>query len=188
MLAAGLALGVRLHTVRLDAGVPFLLASTLMFAGGAVLMKVALRRTSVATVMAVEMTLGSVLLFAYVALTGRLGVVAHLSAVQWEFAIVTGLILLAFTLTEILGLGHASATGGTAISAGAPIVTVLLSTVLLSTVLLSVLSRHVAIAPLQLISAGAALAAVVTIYAVGSHEERGVPQRAHRLAEVAQVP
>ena len=49
------------------------------------------------------MTLGSVLLFAYLAATGRLGGVTQLSPIQWGFVLVTGLILLAFTLTEVVG-------------------------------------------------------------------------------------
>lgn len=177
VLAAGLMLGVHLQTVRLDAGVPFLIAGTLLFAVGAVLMKMALETISVATVMAVKMTLGSALLFVYVVLTGRLSVVVHLSALQWGFAVVTGFILLAFTLTEILGLRHASATGVTAISAGAPIITVLLAFA----------SRRVAVDPLQLLGLGAVLAAVLTIYAVGCNEERRASKTARRLAETAHV-
>ncbi len=107
------------------------------------------------------MTLGSALLFAYLAVTGRLGVVPHLSPTQWGFVLVTGLLLLAFTLTETAGLRYASATGVTAISAGSPIVTTLLV----------VVTPQVPVPPLQLFGLGMVLAAVLTIYSVGRTEE-----------------
>lgn len=167
VLAGGLALGLRLGAVHVDAGVPFLVSSTVLFALGAVLIKVALRTISVAVVVAMKMTLGSALLFAYVAATGRLGAALHLSATQWGFVLVTGLILLAFTLTELWGLRHASATGVMAISAGAPIVTTLLVAA----------TRRAPIPPAQLLGLGMILAAVLTIYAVGSGREARVAAR-----------
>lgn len=161
VLAAGLTLGVRIGDVRLDPGVPLLLVSTLLFAVGAVLIKVALRTMSVATVVAVKMALGAALLFAYLAVTGGLGPALHLSALQWGFVLVTGLILLAFTLTAIAGLHHASATGVTAVAAGAPIVTAAIVA----------LTRRVPVHPAQLLGMGLVLAAVLSIYVLGGAEE-----------------
>jgi drug/metabolite transporter (DMT)-like permease len=162
VLAAGLAIGLKLRAVEVDAGVPFLVAGTALFAVGAILIKTALRTMSLATVVTAKMTLGSVLLFAYVAATGRLEPVLRLSLSQWGFVLVTGLLLLAFTLTAIAGLRHASATGVTAISAGAPIITTLLVAV----------TRRATVPPLQLLSMGLILTAVLTIYAVGCRDER----------------
>ncbi|HLJ58183.1 MAG TPA: DMT family transporter [bacterium] len=167
VLAGGLALGLRLGAVHMDAGVPFLVASTVLFALGALLIKAALRTISVAVVVAMKMTVGSALLLAYTAATGRLGAALHLSPVQWAFALVTGGILLAFTLTELWGLRHASATGVMAISAGAPIVTTLFVAA----------TRHAPIRPAQLLGLGMILAAVLTIYAVGSSREARVAAR-----------
>jgi drug/metabolite transporter (DMT)-like permease len=161
VLAAGLTLGVRIHDVRLDRGVPLLAASTLLFAAGAVLIKIALRTVSIATVVAVKMALGAVLLFAYVAATGGLAAIAHLSAVQWGFVLVTGIILLAFTLTAVAGLHHASATGVTAVSAAAPIVTAALVAA----------ARHAPIPLAQLLGMGVVCAAALTVYALGHAEE-----------------
>jgi len=161
VLAAGLTLGVRIHDVRLDGGVPLLAASTLLFAAGAVLIKIALRTVSIAAVVAVKMALGAVLLFAYVAAAGGLGAIARLSAVQWGFVLVTGLLLLAFTLTAVAGLHHASATGVTAVSAAAPIVTVAVVAA----------TRHAPIPPSQLLGMGTVLAAALTVYALGHAEE-----------------
>ncbi|HET7265861.1 MAG TPA: EamA family transporter [bacterium] len=161
VLAAGLTLGVRVHDVRLDAGVPLLAAGTVLFAVGAVLIKVALRTVSVATVVAVKMALGAALLFAYLAATGGLAAAAHLSRLQWGFVLVTGLILLAFTLTAVAGLRHASATGVAAISAGAPIVTAALVAT----------TRRLPIHAEQLLGFGLVLAALLTVYGVGAAEE-----------------
>jgi drug/metabolite transporter (DMT)-like permease len=161
VLAGGLALGLRLNTIRLDAGVPFLVTGTGLFAIGAILVKAALRTISMTTVVAVKMTLGSALLFAYLAVTGRLAAVPHLSATQLGFVLVTGLILLAFTLTETAGLRHASATGVTAISAASPVVTTLLV----------VATRQVPLPPLQLLGLGMVVAAALTIYTAGRAEE-----------------
>ncbi len=115
------------------------------------------------------MTLGSILLFAYVAATGRWEGVRHLSPLQWGFVLVTGLMLLAFTLTWTAGLRHASATGVTAISAGSPIVTTLLVFV----------TRRVPVYPVHLLGWAMVLAAVLSIYAVGRNEEL----RAYRLKQ-----
>jgi drug/metabolite transporter (DMT)-like permease len=161
VLAGGLLIGTQLHTVRYDDGVPFLVGGTLLFAVGAVLMKLVLRSVSVALVMTMKMTLGSALLLGYVGLTGRLGMAWHLSTSQWAFALVTGLILLAFTLSEIQGLRHASATGVMAVSAGAPIVTVLLT----------VAGGRTLVDPRQLLGLGMVLGAVLTVYAIGRRDE-----------------
>jgi len=160
-LAVGLALGLKVHDVRLDAGVPLLAAGTLLFAVGAVLIKVALRTISIATVVAVKMACGAALLFAYVAATGSLSTVVHLSVVQWGFALVGGLILLAFTLTAVAGLRYASATGVTAVSAGAPIVTAALVAA----------TRHTPIQPPQLFGMGMVLTAVLIVYVLGGADE-----------------
>jgi drug/metabolite transporter (DMT)-like permease len=161
VLAIGLTLGVRVHDVRLDEGVPLLAVSTALFAVGAVLIKVALRTVSMAAVVAVKMALGAALLFAYVAATGGLAAAAHLSVVQWGFVLVTGLLLLAFTLTAVAGLRHASATGVTAVAAAAPIVT---AAVVAAT-------RRLPVAPSQLLGTGLVLAAVLTVYVAGRAEE-----------------
>jgi drug/metabolite transporter (DMT)-like permease len=160
-LAAGLLIGVKVHDVRVDPCVPLLVASTVLFAVGAVLIKVALRTISIAAVMTVKMALGTALLFAYVAATGRLSAATHLSPAQWGFVLVTGLILLAFTLTAIAGLRYASATGVTAVAAGAPIVTAALVAA----------TRRAPVQPPQLLGMGMVLAAVLTVYVLGCGDE-----------------
>ncbi|MDI3317799.1 MAG: DMT family transporter [Bacillota bacterium] len=162
VLAVGLSVGVEFRTVRWDAGVPYLIASTLLTAVGAVLIKVALRTVSLPVVVASKMTLGSALLFLYLAAGGRLAAVGHLAPLQWAYVLVTGLILLAFTLTEVVGLRHASATGVTAISAASPVITTLLV----------VVTRGTPLTPVRLMGLGLVLASVLVVYTLGRRDER----------------
>lgn len=161
VLFIGLSFGIKVNAVRWDAGVIFLLAATLMFALDFVVIKYLLRSVSMLTVMVFKMSLGSALLLAYVAARGHLGAVTHLSTTQWGFVLITGLILLAFTLTSIMGLRHASATAVIAIGAGSPIITTLLV----------VLARHTALAPTTLFSLALVLLAILTIFVVGRRQE-----------------
>lgn len=161
VLFIGLSFGIKVNAVRWDTGVMFLLASTLMFAFDFVVIKYLLRSVSMLTVMVFKMSLGSVLLLAFVAATGHLGIIRHLNGTQWGFVLITGLILLAFTITSIAGLRHASATAVIAIGAGSPIITTLLV----------VISRHTTLAPTTLFGLTLVLLAVLTIFTVGRRQE-----------------
>jgi len=161
VLSAGLTLGIALHTVRADAGLLFVGAATILFAADFVLMKYLLRAVAALTVMTFKMSVGSALLFAIVAARGHLSGIASLSLVQWGFVAVTGLILLAFTVTSVLGLRHASATAVTAIPAGAPIVTTGLV----------VLTQRVAVPAARWLGLALVLLAVLTIFIVGRRRE-----------------
>ena len=162
-LFAGVTLGISAGAVRLDAGMPFVAAATLLFAADFVLMKYLLRSTSALTVMTFKMTLGSLFLFLFVAATGRAGAIGQLSLLQWGFAGITGLILLAFSVTSVLGLRHASATATTAIPAGSPIITTALV----------IISRHVEIPPWRWLGLSLALLAVLVVFILGRRQEQG---------------
>jgi transporter family protein len=161
-LLAGLTLGIGARAVQLDAGMPYVAAATLLFAADFVLMKYLLRSVTALTVMTFKMTLGSLLLFLFVCATGRAGDIAQLSLLQWGFVSITGLILLAFSVTSLLGLRHASATATTAIPAGSPIITTALV----------VLSRHVTIPPWRWLGLSLALLAVLSIFILGRRQEQ----------------
>lgn len=123
VLLVGVSLGANLGAVHWNEGALLVALSTIFFAAGFVLAKYLLANISTTTVMAAKMTLGSIFLFIYVGLTGHLGAVTQLSATQWLYALATGLILLAFTVTAFIALRHATATAATAIPAAAPIIT-----------------------------------------------------------------
>jgi drug/metabolite transporter (DMT)-like permease len=163
VLLAGTAVGLNLHVVRLGQGDVLLVLAAALFAVGVVLAKYLLREVSTLTVMAAKMSAGSVFLLAYVAATGRLKAVAHLSGLQWEYVLVTGLILLAFTVTAFLGLRYASATAVTAIPAASPIIT---------TLLVVAASGRIKLAPSDELGLLLTLAAVAAIFVVGQRADR----------------
>ncbi|HEV7125917.1 MAG TPA: DMT family transporter [Ktedonobacterales bacterium] len=161
VLFLGLSLGISVNAVRWDTGVIFLGAATLLFALDFVVIKYLLRSVSMLTVMLFKMSLGAALLLAYLAVLGRLGAIRHLSGTQWGFVLVTGLILLAFTITSIAGLRHASATAVIAIGAGSPIITTLLV----------LFARHTPLDPAKLFGLGLILAALLVIFTFGRRQE-----------------
>lgn len=123
VLFVGVSLGANLNALRWNEGTILVAISSLLFAAGVVLAKHLLRDLSTETVMAAKMTLGSVVLLGYVGATGRLGAIAALSGAQWGFVVVTGLILLAFTVTAFVALRHITATAATAIPVASPLIT-----------------------------------------------------------------
>lgn len=166
VLFVGLSFGVSVNAVRVDAGLLFLVGATLLFAFDFIVIKYLLRTVSMLTVMVFKMSVGAALLLLYEAATGRLGAVTHLSGTQWGFVLVTGLILLAFTITSIAGLRHASATAVIAIGAGSPIVTTLLV----------LLNRQKPIAPATLFGLALVLVAILTIFVFGRRQELRAPR------------
>ncbi|MGO9411805.1 MAG: EamA family transporter [Spirochaetia bacterium] len=161
VLLAGLVIGVAASSARLDAGVPFIAAATLLFAVDFIVMKILLRTVAPLTVMTFKMGAGSLLLFLLVSLSGHAGMIARLSLLQISFLVVTGLILLAFTVTSVLGLRWASATATTAIPAGSPIITTALVA----------LSRNVRIPAARWLGFSLALLAVLAIFILGFRQE-----------------
>ena len=172
VLLVGLSFGVSVSAVRLDEGTIYLAAATCLFAADFALMKYLLRSVAPVTVMAAKMTLGSLLLLCWVALSGRLGAVAGLRPLQAGFVLVTGLILVLFTATSVLGLRLASATAVTAIPAGAPLITTMLV----------VISRRAAIPLTRWLGLALVLAAVAAIILLGSRQERLAAERGRRDA------
>jgi drug/metabolite transporter (DMT)-like permease len=123
VLFVGVSLGANLNALRWNEGTLLIALSTLLFAAGFVLAKHLLRDLSTETVMAAKMTLGSVFLLAYIAMTGRLNELGSLTGQQWGFVLLTGLILTAFTVTAFVALRHITATAATAIPVASPLIT-----------------------------------------------------------------
>ena len=161
VLFVGLSAGLAADAVSLDAGVPYLAAGTALFAADFVLMKYLLRGVPPYVVMLFKLTLGSALLLAFVAATGRMGIVGALPLLQWGYVAVTGLVLLAFTAASVAGLRHASATAVTAIPAGSPLVTTLLV----------VVGRGGGLSPLRLFGLLLVLVALVAVFILGQRRE-----------------
>jgi drug/metabolite transporter (DMT)-like permease len=81
--------------------------------------------------------------------------------------LVTGLILLAFTITSIAGLRHASATAVIAIGAGSPIITTLLV----------VINQRTPLDPTKLFGLALVLVAILMIFAFGRRQELRASQK-----------
>jgi len=161
VLLAGLCVGLAAGAVRLDAGIPFIAGATLLFAADFILMKILLRSVAPLAVMTFKMGVGTLLLILFVALTGHGGEATTLSPLQGLFLLVTGLILLAFTATSVLGLRHASATATTAIPAASPLVTTALVA----------LSGRAQIPAYRWLGFSAALLAVLAVFILGLRQE-----------------
>ncbi len=76
---------------------------------------------------AARMGLGTVLLLGWLAVTGRLGRPVSLSADQWSWALLTGLLLSGYVATWYLALARAQAVDVTAVLVFGAVVTAVLS-------------------------------------------------------------
>lgn len=128
VLFAASFIGVNLNAIRIGQGGLLVLSSTVLFAAGFVIAKHLLAGVSTEVVMAAKMTGGSLILVAYSAVTGHLRPVAHLTAAQWEWVLLTGLILLAFTASILVAIRHAPVTSVLAIGTASPLITLALQT------------------------------------------------------------
>jgi drug/metabolite transporter (DMT)-like permease len=125
VLLAGVLLSTNLNLFRWNTGTALILASTALFSIEWVIVKYLLRgRLTPLMVMTAKMTLGSLLLFAYVAATGALAPVFHLNGKQWAYVLATALILLGFTASIFIAIRHARVSAVMAIGAGSPLVTI----------------------------------------------------------------
>jgi drug/metabolite transporter (DMT)-like permease len=126
VLLLGTMLGTNLGAMKWNQGAVLIAASTVLFAIDFVIAKHLLRGLSTLMVMTARMTLGTAILFGYLAAIGDLGKIAHLKTVQVQFVLVTGLILLAFVVCTFTAIRHASVSAVLAIGAASPIITTLL--------------------------------------------------------------
>jgi drug/metabolite transporter (DMT)-like permease len=163
VLLIGTSVGAQLDTLRWNAGSVLIAASTVLFAIDFVIAKYLLRELATLTVMTARMTLGTAILLAFVVVTGRWVPLAQLSTNQWEFVIVTGALLLLFTVTTFTAIRHASVSAVLAIGSGAPIITMLLQLLAGGTVQL---------APADLGGLALIFGAVSAIIALGIRQDR----------------
>ncbi|MDA8394773.1 MAG: DMT family transporter [Candidatus Dormibacteraeota bacterium] len=164
VLLAATLLSVDLRLLVLNLGTVLILVASLLFATEYVIVKHLFRgRLKPTTVMTAKLTLGTLVLFAYLAVTGGLGALSHLTALQAGYTLATGVILLGFTVTLYFAIRHARVTAVAAIGSAAPVVTIGLE----------VLLGH----PVSLALSGLPLlltvVAVATILVVGLRQDEG---------------
>jgi drug/metabolite transporter (DMT)-like permease len=134
ILLVGQALVLPPAGIRWGMGETLILGATLFWAAETILVKRLLGSIPSKVMAVLRMGIGLVVLAGYLALTGKLGVVAGLGATQWAWVVLTGLVLAGYVGTWFAALKRAPAsvvasvlvlgavvTGAlTAISAGAP--------------------------------------------------------------------
>jgi drug/metabolite transporter (DMT)-like permease len=114
-------------TVVFGTGEAMILAATLLWAVEVILAKRLLDSIPVRTLAAARMGLGTVILVAWVVLSGRGGELLHLTADQWSWALLTGLLLSAYVATWYGALARAQAVDVTAVLVFGAVVTAFLS-------------------------------------------------------------
>jgi drug/metabolite transporter (DMT)-like permease len=130
-LMAGQAwLAGKLGTVAFGKGEAMILAATLLWSVEIVFVKYLLGSIPPGVLAAARMALGTVLLVCWLALTGKLGDLAGLSALQWRWALLTGLLLTAYVATWFAALARAQAIDVTAVLVFGALVTAILSGVI----------------------------------------------------------
>lgn len=97
------------------AGEALILGATLLWAVEVILVKRLLGDVRPATLSAARMAIGSVLLLAWLGVTGRLATLAGLDAVVWGWALLTGCILAGYVATWYAALALAPAVDVTAV-------------------------------------------------------------------------
>lgn len=107
-------------------GETMIVAATLLWSIEVVLAKRLLARVDPLVLGAGRLGIGLVVLFGYLALSGKLGLMAELSAAQWSWVLLTGLLLAGYVGTWLAALQRAPATIVTSMLVlGAPITALL---------------------------------------------------------------
>jgi drug/metabolite transporter (DMT)-like permease len=123
VLLIGTVLGTNLNALQWNVGSVLIALSTVLFAIDFVIAKHLLRGLATLTVMTARMTLGTAMLFVYVFLSGSMVPLTGLNQTQWLFLVVTGFLLLLFTVTTFTAIRHSSVSAVLAIGTVAPIIT-----------------------------------------------------------------
>jgi drug/metabolite transporter (DMT)-like permease len=122
VLLAGQALILKPTGIAWGAGETMIAAATMLWAVETIVARRVLRTVPSQIVGAARLSLGLVVLVVYLAVTGKLGAVAVLTADQWRWALLTGVLLFGYVATWFAALRRAPATVVTAVLVlGAPI-------------------------------------------------------------------
>jgi drug/metabolite transporter (DMT)-like permease len=116
-------------TVAFGEGEAMILAATLLWSVEVILVKRLLGSLASPTLAATRMGLGAILLLGWLALSGRAGDVAALSAAQWGWALLTGGLLAGYVATWYAALARAQAIDVTAVLVFGAVVTAALARV-----------------------------------------------------------
>jgi len=158
VLLAGQALILQPVGIAWGSGETLIALATLLWAVETIVARRVLRSVPSSVVGAARLAFGLVVLVAYLAATGRLGVVTALRPEQWSWVLLTGVLLAAYVGTWFAALQRAPASAVTAVLVlGAPV----------TAALAAIQTGHVAVGPAlggqALVLAGIAMIAVLAI-------------------------
>jgi drug/metabolite transporter (DMT)-like permease len=142
-------------TIEFGSGEAMILAATLLWAVEVVFVKRIVGPLPPRLLAAARMGFGTVLLVAWVAVSGRMGALTGLDAEQWRWIVLTGLLLTAYVATWYAALARAQAVDVTAVLVFGAAVTALLAGV--------VDGAAVSIAGVALVTLGAGIVAVLAV-------------------------
>jgi drug/metabolite transporter (DMT)-like permease len=127
LMAGQVWLAGKLGHVAFGKGEAMILAATLLWSVEVVYVKHLLGSLPPGLLAAARMAVGAVLLVCWLAVTGKLGALTSLSALQWRWALLTGLLLTAYVATWFAALARAQAIDVTAVLVSGTVVTAILS-------------------------------------------------------------
>ena len=142
-------------TVVFGSGEAMILAATVLWSAEVVYVKRLLDWLPSRTLAAARMALGTLLLVAWLAVTGSLHELTAFGAEQWRWALLTGLLLTAYVATWYAALARAQAVDVTAVLVLGAVVTALLAG--------AADGAQVNVAAAALITAGTALIAILAL-------------------------
>ena len=120
----------KLGTVAFGKGEAMILGATLLWSVEIVFVKYLLRSIPSSVLAASRMAIGAILLVCWLAVNGQLDNLTGLSALQWRWALLTGLLLTAYVATWFAALARAQAIDVTAVLVFGALVTAILSGVI----------------------------------------------------------
>jgi drug/metabolite transporter (DMT)-like permease len=142
-------------SVAFGAGEAMIFAATLLWAVEVILVKRLVGAFEPRTLAAARMGLGTLVLLAWVAISGRAAALFGLGAEQWRWAILTGLLLSAYVATWYAALARAQAVDVTAVLVFGAVVTAVLSG--------TIDGAAVSLGGVVLVTAGVALATLMAL-------------------------
>jgi drug/metabolite transporter (DMT)-like permease len=142
-------------TMAIGTGELMIFAATLLWAIEVVFVKRLLESLAAPTLAAARLGIGTALLLAYVAVSGRWSELASLGTTEWGWALLTGLLLAGYVATWYAALARAQAVDVTAVLVLAAVVTALLDR--------GIEGTPVDLVGVGLVAAGGALAALLTL-------------------------
>jgi drug/metabolite transporter (DMT)-like permease len=114
-------------TIVFGTGEAMILAATLLWAVEVLLAKLLLDSIAVRVLAVSRMVLGTLLLLGWIVVSGRAGSFVHLTATEWGWALLTGLLLSAYVATWYAALARAQCVDVTAVLVFGAVITAVLS-------------------------------------------------------------